>query len=498
MYEWNTRTASSSIILLMILAILHVGSLSADPWVCTEDLNSDGDLDDVGESLDCETGGLGLLCPINKASCANQNQCTQTPTTINFRVAGNTTGGLSLTFQLTDASNFSASGNITDVNYNTVQIADVCDHGHDISFVGSAPWSNPPGYSGSVETGATMSVTQIPNCSNNFVGIVQLDDNDNDINTFLAATFSFSTVVEQCSNTDVCPMGNYPCIDVGNGPECSANNCFDLGATNVIETGGPSGDMYVDDGGRDANGNCQGVTMIFSGRAMTCQPPGKSNAYQNCCHNSSGEIYFDSTGSTVENALTNKAITATAQAAYAAYEAYSAAQAAGASSQAASQAATTAASDSLTVAFDPASLAIAFAIQLVLDYVMQACPQMDMETAMLNSSGYCIEVGEYCKTEWEFVGCVQEERSYCCFNSKLARIIQEQGRPQLPSMGGFGTPENPECRGFLPYEFQALDFSRIDFSEYYNDLRHETQAVMENAINDGINSFYEQTQTATP
>ena len=50
----------------------------------------------------------------------------------------------------------------------------------------------------------------------------------------------------------------------------------------------------------------------------------------------------------------------------------------------------------------------------------------------------------------------------CNFNSKLARIINEQGRPQLNK--GWGSASNPECKGFTPEEFQKLDFSKIDFA----------------------------------
>ena len=58
----------------------------------------------------------------------------------------------------------------------------------------------------------------------------------------------------------------------------------------------------------------------------------------------------------------------------------------------------------------------------------------------------------------------------------MARIIHEQGRPQLQAFqpnGAWGFPELPNCRGFTPEEFQGLDFSRIDLSEYFADLQKE-------------------------
>jgi len=59
---------------------------------------------------------------------------------------------------------------------------------------------------------------------------------------------------------------------------------------------------------------------------------------------------------------------------------------------------------------------------------------------------------------------VQKKKTYCCFGSPLARIAAEQGRIQLGF--DFGTAKSPNCRGFTPEEFQKLDFSKIDFSEW--------------------------------
>ncbi|MDE2441758.1 MAG: conjugal transfer protein TraN, partial [Betaproteobacteria bacterium] len=53
--------------------------------------------------------------------------------------------------------------------------------------------------------------------------------------------------------------------------------------------------------------------------------------------------------------------------------------------------------------------------------------------------------------------------------SKLGRIIQEQGRQQLGI--GWGTPKAPQCQGLTPDQFAALDMSKFDFSEVINDLQ---------------------------
>jgi len=101
----------------------------------------------------------------------------------------------------------------------------------------------------------------------------------------------------------------------------------------------------------------------------------------------------------------------------------------------------------------------------------------------------CVLLGEYCVKEW-FGGCVQEERRYCCFHSVLARVLHEQGRPQLSTFpNGFGTAEAPNCRGFDPIEFQAIDFSKIDFTEYYGHLRTSTQSEMDERVTQGIEDY---------
>lgn len=79
----------------------------------------------------------------------------------------------------------------------------------------------------------------------------------------------------------------------------------------------------------------------------------------------------------------------------------------------------------------------------------------------------CIYVGEYCSDKTLGV-CTENKKSYCCFDSMLAKIIQEQGRAQLHWT--FGEAEYPDCRGFSPAQLQQIDFSKIDFSEYYATL----------------------------
>jgi conjugal transfer mating pair stabilization protein TraN len=127
------------------------------------------------------------------------------------------------------------------------------------------------------------------------------------------------------------------------------------------------------------------------------------------------------------------------------------------------------------------------------------CRPSEQTTSCAVSRGSTHYIGEYCKEKWKFIGCVQKAKVYCMFQSKLARIIQEQGRLQLIAFspdGQWGTPKSPNCRGFTPEEFQALDFSKIDLSEYLNDMVQQSQQQIQqlqqnlsNTITQGIENI---------
>ena len=106
-----------------------------------------------------------------------------------------------------------------------------------------------------------------------------------------------------------------------------------------------------------------------------------------------------------------------------------------------------------------------------------ACRASEQQLAHMRKEGMCHKVGEYCSTK--FLGiCLQKKSTYCCFNSKLGRIVQEQGRPQLGI--DWGEPKSPNCRGFTPEEFQKLDFSKMDLSEFYQDVQEKAAQATQN------------------
>ena len=82
---------------------------------------------------------------------------------------------------------------------------------------------------------------------------------------------------------------------------------------------------------------------------------------------------------------------------------------------------------------------------------------------------------------------------FCCFNSKLARIVNEQGRAQLKTFNdGWGRANRPNCRGFTPEEFASLDFSEIDMSSFYGDIVTKNNAEIQNDISQAVQEHLDQ------
>jgi conjugal transfer mating pair stabilization protein TraN len=290
---------------------------------------------------------------------------------------------------------------------------------------------------------------------------------------------------QNLSGNYTCPNGSqFQCSSQADPlapPQCFPLTCYDIETLGAVEeTEYQNNSQLSDDGIRTSEGVCLAQTKIFPGFSKSCRLSGVVSAFKNCCSENDGQIYHDSTGSSFEDTLTNKAITALASASYAAAVAYGSAISAGATSAQASNAASSAFTNSIQGAFDPTSLAIMIAIALIMEWLANACRQSDIETAMLVQSNYCYQVGTICTHRW-FGSCVQREAVHCCFNSMLARIVNEQGMLQLDRYdpNAMVDLENLDCGGFTPEEFQGLDFTRIDFSEYEGVINNNLQDNLE-------------------
>lgn len=131
---------------------------------------------------------------------------------------------------------------------------------------------------------------------------------------------------------------------------------------------------------------------------------------------------------------------------------------------------------------------------LIIEYSgILSCPDDSKVLAMKRDNNLCTFVGSYCSATVPVINtCIQTTESYCCYNSKLSKIINEQGRPQLGK--SYGTPQNTDCSGFTPAELQKLDFSKMNFSEFIKDVQPQlpAQGDQQTLIQNKVNSYYAQ------
>lgn len=78
------------------------------------------------------------------------------------------------------------------------------------------------------------------------------------------------------------------------------------------------------------------------------------------------------------------------------------------------------------------------------------------------------------------------EHVFCCFPTKLSRVIHEQGREQLTIK--WGSAEKPKCRGLTLEELQQIDFSKIDLSEVIDDIKIDKTAY-ERSLKGSVDSL---------
>jgi len=120
-----------------------------------------------------------------------------------------------------------------------------------------------------------------------------------------------------------------------------------------------------------------------------------------------------------------------------------------------------------------------------------SCEQAEQILAMKNDNRLCHSVGSYCSAKIPILGtCIQTTQTYCCFNSRLARILNEQGRGQLAR--SWGGPKSPDCSGFTVAQLQSLDFSRMDLTEFYAEIAPKLPDVgaLRQQAQQRVNSYF--------
>lgn len=108
---------------------------------------------------------------------------------------------------------------------------------------------------------------------------------------------------------------------------------------------------------------------------------------------------------------------------------------------------------------------------LAISTYLARCNAEEQSLAERRHAGQCHHVGskkENLKT--------QTIQVFCCFPTKLARILHEQGREQLGIK--WGKTDSPECRGFSLAELQRIDFTKIDLSDAIEDISIDKEELL--------------------
>jgi len=484
-------------ILAVLIIMLLIVPQSYAQLQCAEDLDQSGAIDQPNETANCTTLANGDdICPISATQCIAQGQeaCPLPGPSLRIPSQTLTAGTLS-----SGKCNYTyPCKRLNDLLTCTLTILpDIngqCPASHGQAFV-TAPPDNGYQYANGI--------CEYPLIVNGVVDATQYIS----VPLFTCD----SSVVTNINGTDYCaecpldpafPCGVLPSVDPVN-PVCSKNMCI-ASISSVSSTLLPANIADY----RPAE-QCTGVLRIFGGRKMRCRESGVQTGFNNCC--SANDTINDPMGSTMDfytGITTVKTVYQTVQAGYYAYQimnGFTGTQIAALESlgvsQTVTQAAISGAAGATTTGqavsaamtnylqatlLNPTTIAIGVMIWAVTQLLMGTCDQEDITTAVLNDSGYCHKIQSYCEESWPIVGCVQDANEYCCFNSKLARIVHEQARSQLSS---FQPNTWSDCRGFTPEEFQMIDFSKIDFSEYFADIQTRTQANIQQNIQQGVQNY---------
>jgi len=100
------------------------------------------------------------------------------------------------------------------------------------------------------------------------------------------------------------------------------------------------------------------------------------------------------------------------------------------------------------------------------DLHLAGCESEEKTLGHLKQENECIYVGRYCADKL-LGSCTEHKKTYCCFNSVLDKIIRDQGgRGQLHI--GYGTAHHPLCKGLTIKQLQTIDYSKLNYSDYYS------------------------------
>ena len=283
-------------------------------------------------------------------------------------------------------------------------------------------------------------------------------------------------------NKYACPLAPSKSVSVTNCPAnvfCIAGNCFDTRST---QDGDFARSMALLEAAREAAVYLDTDSMqVFKGEANSC----RDRLFKNCCDtDASGagmtnrgifgvgsRLVFDILMNADNRAFVTQGLSALlANGGFSgSFTSYGVTVAVNGTALPAGSSVLLS-SESLVVAFDPWSLAISVLMYAVMS--LTSCNPSEARLAMKEGAQLCHSLGSYCSSCIRLLGhcisCIERTTGKCCFNSVLARIVNEQGRAQIGR--GWGNPRGPDCSGFTLAQLQVLDFAKMDLSEFYASI----------------------------
>ncbi|EBZ4937812.1 type-F conjugative transfer system mating-pair stabilization protein TraN [Salmonella enterica subsp. enterica serovar Java] len=118
------------------------------------------------------------------------------------------------------------------------------------------------------------------------------------------------------------------------------------------------------------------------------------------------------------------------------------------------------------------------------DVGLASCSSEEKALAKAKEDKLTVSVGEFCSKKVLGI-CLQKKRSYCQFDSKLAQIVQEQGRNGQLRIG-FGKAKSPDCRGITVDELQRIQFDQLNFTNFYEDLMNNQKIPDNGALTEKV------------
>ena len=116
----------------------------------------------------------------------------------------------------------------------------------------------------------------------------------------------------------------------------------------------------------------------------------------------------------------------------------------------------------------------AYVVATMIIQSVYKCSKEEFEMIAQRDLKNCHKVGSYCRNK-KLGLCIEKRETYCCYNSPLSRIMNEQIRKQGDVLGiefnGFGTAKNPRCEGIPMDKVDKIDWDRVDLSEWLAILK---------------------------